>query len=166
MNSRWTGGALALMLAAAVACGSNAQSQRPVGGAPSLTQGSTVASVNVELRLVATAGGEEVKTVEGAVVHLEKEVVLSQADIVEAHASGSNVELRLTPGGARALHDVTSANVGRKLAAVVDGTVQATPVIREAIQGEHLVISLRSSQEAGALAQRLASSGRAGPPAK
>jgi SecD/SecF fusion protein len=51
-----------------------------------------------------------------------------------------HVALRFTPQGAEIFARVTTANVGRQLAIVLDGELQSAPVIRTAIEGGNAVI--------------------------
>jgi preprotein translocase subunit SecD len=70
---------------------------------------------------------------------LEKKALLTGADIANARVSIDQntsepyVSLELTAAGARTFADLTSANVGRRLAIVLDGNVYSAPVIRERI---------------------------------
>jgi preprotein translocase subunit SecD len=51
------------------------------------------------------------------------------------------VMLNLTPDGARTFGRITSENVGRNLAIILDGVVYSSPVIRDAITGGQASIS-------------------------
>lgn len=57
------------------------------------------------------------------------------------------VALSFNPDGARVFERVTSENVGRRLAIVLDGKVNSAPVIRDAISGGKAVIEGRFTDE-------------------
>lgn len=62
--------------------------------------------------------------------------------------SNPEVSLELTPEGAKKFAEITAANVGRRLAIVLDGKVQSAPAIREAIPSGQAVINGRFTPEA------------------
>lgn len=70
---------------------------------------------------------------------VEKKALLTGADVANARVSIDQntsepyVSLELTGTGGRVFADVTSANVGRRLAIVLDGNLYSAPVIRERI---------------------------------
>lgn len=80
--------------------------------------------------------------------------------VTSAHAyydvQGYGVAMRLDSEGARIFGDLTSANVGQRLAIMLDGDVQSAPSIRQPIYGGEAVITGRfSDQEARNLASVL-----------
>ncbi len=84
----------------------------------------------------------------------------AQVDHCSASAVQSNhgplaVQLRFTKAGAVAFHTLTKGLVGKHLAIVVDGEVLSAPVVREAIGGGSLLISMGQHGDAKALAARL-----------
>jgi preprotein translocase subunit SecD len=90
---------------------------------------------------------------------LKEATVLTGAMLNDAQGriSPSNnmpyVAISFNPDGARVFERVTSENVGKRLAIVLDGKVYSAPVIRDAISGGKAVIEGRfSDQEARDLA--------------
>ena len=69
--------------------------------------------------------------------------------------AGSEVELTLTPESAKSFAAITRAHVGDKVAISVGGKVQSTPVIRGPIVAGRVSITLRSPEDAAALARSL-----------
>jgi preprotein translocase subunit SecD len=75
------------------------------------------------------------------IYELEASPLMTGEDLVDAQAAFDQqtsqpvVNFRLTTGGARKFGDVTSANVGRLFAIVLDDKVISAPVIREPILG-------------------------------
>lgn len=84
--------------------------------------------------------------------------LLTGADLADARAAFDQfgrpqVSLTFTPEGARKFEEVTRANVGKRLAIVLDGKVYTAPVIRQAITGGQAVIEgLSSVEEASEIA--------------
>ncbi len=81
---------------------------------------------------------------------LEKQAVLVGDSLVDASVrfdqsqfSEPIVGLRFNPAGAKKFAEVTAANVGKRLAIVLDGKVQSAPRIREAIPSGEAVITGR-----------------------
>ena len=72
---------------------------------------------------------------------VERRTLMTGDVLTDAHVSpgsateGMAVEFVLDARGAKQFAQVTSANVGRNLAIVLDGTVESAPVIREPITG-------------------------------
>ncbi|HYA34516.1 MAG TPA: protein translocase subunit SecD [Candidatus Binataceae bacterium] len=60
---------------------------------------------------------------------------------------GPYISVDLDPRGAQIFDTVTSENVGRRVAIVLDGTVYSAPVIKERIPGGHVQITGRFSME-------------------
>ncbi|MBN2830749.1 MAG: protein translocase subunit SecD [Candidatus Omnitrophica bacterium] len=94
---------------------------------------------------------------------LEKEAVLSGDALSDAMVSfsqadfgGQVVSLRFNSEGAKKFAQVTAANVGRRLAIVLDGKVQSAPNIREAIPlGEAVITGHFTIEQAQDLAKIL-----------
>jgi preprotein translocase subunit SecD len=106
----------------------------------------------LEFRLVpsaATAAGVGTTTLkdkQGAPVVVEDQTLMTGDSVVDARVdfdqSGQvEVTVVLSPIGAQTFARVTSENVGRQLAIVLDGIVYSYPVIREAITGGRASIS-------------------------
>lgn len=99
---------------------------------------------------------------DGRTLYLRPEVIISTGDIacavqgVDALSAQPTVNLVLNDSGRDRLAKVTTDQVGRILAVVVDGTLLTAPVIREPILGGGLQISgLLSLAEARDLATKL-----------
>lgn len=85
---------------------------------------------------------------------LEKEAALTGAALSNAFVRFDQsqfgevgVALQFNPEGAKKFAEITSKNVGRRLAIVLDGKVQSAPNIREAIPSGEAVISGRFTPE-------------------
>ncbi|MFH1199228.1 MAG: protein translocase subunit SecD [Candidatus Omnitrophota bacterium] len=81
---------------------------------------------------------------------LEKQAVLTGDALTDAEVRFDQsqfneplVALRFNSGGAKKFADITAANVGKRLAIVLDGKVQSAPNIREAIPSGEAVITGR-----------------------
>jgi len=117
-------------------------------------------TAQLEFRLLATEGSmDKAVTMKGdeldPVTHTTHEItyqveptVLMTGDVVAdaRHRPGQfgeapYVSLTLNGHGAQVFDRITSENVGRRLAIVLDGKVQSAPVIRERIGGGRAVIS-------------------------
>jgi preprotein translocase subunit SecD len=78
---------------------------------------------------------------------VEGKTVLEEHHIAGAKAQiDSNIKepfllVRFDPHGARIFEEITSRNIGRKLAIVFDGSVHSAPVIRDGITGGEAMIS-------------------------
>lgn len=86
---------------------------------------------------------------------LEKDAVLTGEALTDAQMHFSQAEfnepvvsLKFNAQGAKKFAEITAANVGRRLAIVLDGKVQSAPNIREAIPSGEAVISGRFTIEA------------------
>jgi preprotein translocase subunit SecD len=82
----------------------------------------------------------------GGTVTLEDEVKMGGDAVEKASVSmdaqrGVTVGLSLTSEGSKIFARITSENVGRQLAIILDGKVYSTPVIESAIVGGHAVIT-------------------------
>ena len=119
--------------------------------------GTTVAQINQALRENPRLKRED----------LEKDLIkpedlgpplLTGADLADARAvfdqfGRPQVALTFTPEGAKKFEEVTRANVGKRLAIVLDGKVYTAPVIRQAITGGQAVIEgLSGLEEASEIA--------------
>ena len=78
---------------------------------------------------------------------LERQTLLSGDGVADARVrpsvdiEGPYVELILNNRGAETFEEITGANVGRRLAIVLDNTVYSAPVIRDRIGGGHASIT-------------------------
>jgi len=102
------------------------------------------------------AGMMEVKLPDGA-LYMLRAPVLTRADLTEAAAlvdkQGQNfVGLRFSEAGARKLNEISSKNVGKMLALVVERELVAAPRISEPLNRGVLAFSVSSAQEANELA--------------
>ncbi|RME58455.1 MAG: protein translocase subunit SecD, partial [Candidatus Dadabacteria bacterium] len=82
----------------------------------------------------------ELKTKSGSPIMVEDEVLMTGDAVEDARVSFTRtgeveVSLTLTREGAEIFRNITSANVGRQLAIILDGIVYSHPVIREPIAG-------------------------------
>lgn len=99
-------------------------------------------------------GYELQKDEEGNPLLLEKEAALTGAALTTAYISFDQshfnepyVSLEFNSEGAKKFAKITEANVGKRLAIVLDGKVQSAPVIREAIPSGQAQITGRFTQE-------------------
>ena len=124
-------------------------------------------TAHLEFRLVAddpelirrSASGEiprgyELQTVEGEQLLLETDVALTGDALTtaavrfdESRFNEPIVGITFNAQGARKFADLTSKNVGRRLAIVLDGKVQSAPRINEPIPGGEAVITGRFTPE-------------------
>jgi preprotein translocase subunit SecD len=102
----------------------------------------------LEFRLLPTPGSSEstvpLKDKSGATVQVEDQVLMSGQDVAVARVSfdqGVNVSLTLTSEGARTFRKLTTENVGRQLAIILDNVVYSSPNINEPIGGGQASIS-------------------------
>ncbi|MCF7888264.1 MAG: protein translocase subunit SecD [Candidatus Omnitrophica bacterium] len=84
--------------------------------------------------------GYQLKEYKGNKLLVKKEAVLSGSDLSESFVGfdpygAAEVRLRFTSQGADKFSKVTQENTGKILAIILDGTVQSTPRIQEAILG-------------------------------
>jgi preprotein translocase subunit SecD len=97
-------------------------------------------------------------------LYLRPDVVLRGLDVRKVTVSEDEggrfrITLTLTPAGTRVLGDATEANVGKRLAIIVDGEVIAAPVIREPMRASRCSITgLRDREHAESLARRIQAS--------
>lgn len=119
----------------------------------------TIGSVaKLDFRLVADVNKPadetiELKTREGGRVRLEDEILMTGDAVktasveVDPQNNGLDVAFQLTSVGKATFGRITSDNVGRQLAIVLDNTVQSTPVIRTEITGGSGVIQGNFTRE-------------------
>lgn len=122
-------------------------------------------TAQLEFKLLATSGsvdqpppgteviyGQERDTLTGQIRRgvpyvVEKKVLMTGEVIADARArpgtqlEGPSVDLTLNSRGARIFDELTAANVGRRLAIILDNTVYSAPVIRERIGGGRATIN-------------------------
>lgn len=94
-------------------------------------QRAEVAPVRIEMKLVVNANDEQNPA-------LEDDVLISNRDIASAtvHTTslgGQAVRLQLTPEATKSFADLTSKSVGKRIAILVDNSVVALPMVRNAI---------------------------------
>ncbi|MEJ2314335.1 MAG: protein translocase subunit SecD [Nitrospirota bacterium] len=74
--------------------------------------------------------------------------LLSEANVaIDQRFNEPYVSLRFNPAGANRFEEVTAANVQKRMAIILDGTVYSAPVIREKIAGGNAQISGRFTLE-------------------
>lgn len=96
----------------------------------------------VALPLLEKTAGQEKESL----IAVEKDAMLTGEDVADARPSFDNmnqayVTLNFNTRGGRIFERVTSENVGRRMAIVLDGKVYSAPVIRERIGGGRASIS-------------------------
>lgn len=96
----------------------------------------------VALPLLEKTAGQEKESL----IAVEKDAMLTGEDVADARPSFDNmnqayVTLNFNARGGRIFERVTSENVGRRMAIVLDGKVYSAPVIRERIGGGRASIS-------------------------
>ncbi len=109
----------------------------------------------IDLRIVVSGGGTTLPTSDGAKLHVGPSLLTAPFVITEAHAAGESVQLTLAPATARSFAALTAAHVGDKLAIIVAGVVQSALVIRDPVSGGKVSLTLRSADDASALARAL-----------
>lgn len=121
-------------------------------------------SPTIEFRLAETKPGPGLTSIDkdGQILYLRPDRVVSTLDIacaaqsIDALSGQPTVTLVLNDAGRERLAEVTTTQLGRILAIVVDGTLVTAPVIREPILGGSLQISgLLSLAEATDLASKI-----------
>ena len=109
----------------------------------------------IDLRVVVTDGGASFPARDGAALRLGPSLLTAPFTITDAHVAGSEVQLTLAPPTAKSLAAITAAHRGDKLAILADGVVVSAPIVRDAISGGKVSITLRSPDDASALARSL-----------
>ncbi|HVR96300.1 MAG TPA: hypothetical protein VMW27_06790 [Thermoanaerobaculia bacterium] len=154
----------AVALLALVSCRSSTNPQDIIGpwdvqrpsGAPSST---------LELRLVLdepVSGSIELPAPEGETLVLAPEAVVTQGDIVKtaiglsAIPESYAVYVYFTPEAAQRMQEVSRANIGRRMAFVLDGQVFLVAVMHATVNSPILVEDDYSREEATRVAERLA----------
>ena len=105
----------------------------------------------------AVYGYEVVKDAQGEPYLLEKNVPLTGAELANAHVdygrfASPEVSFSLTPEGSKVFAALTRANIGRRLAIVLDGKVKSAPVIQSEISDQGQITGRFTPQEANDLA--------------
>ena len=92
---------------------------------------------------------------------VRKEAVITGRDLKNARPSVSgetglpDIQFSLTPTGAQKFGQATGDNVGRRLAVILDGTVESAPVINSRITDTGVIQGTFSQEEADTLAKVL-----------
>jgi len=92
---------------------------------------------------------------------LRKEALITGRDLKNARAgidpqsNAPDVQFSLNPGGADKFKRATGANIGRRLAIVLDGSVASAPAIQGQISNEGVIQGRFSTQEADELSKVL-----------
>jgi preprotein translocase subunit SecD len=92
---------------------------------------------------------------------VRKEAVITGRDLKNARPSVSgetglpDIQFSLTPTGAQKFGQATGDNVGRRLAVILDGTVESAPVINSRITDQGVIQGSFSQEEADTLAKVL-----------
>ena len=92
---------------------------------------------------------------------VRKEAVITGRDLKNARPSVSgetglpDIQFSLTPTGAQKFGQATGENVGRRLAVILDGTVESAPVINSRITDQGVIQGSFSQEEADTLAKVL-----------
>jgi len=112
---------------------------------------------------IVTGAGSEPGT--RAFYLVRKEAVITGRDLKNARPSISpetglpDIQFSLTPTGAQKFGQATGDNVGRRLAVILDGTVESAPVINSRITDSGVIQGTFSQEEADTLAKVLRPSG-------
>ena len=155
--------AVALMALVLAGCTTPSKTGDKSAATPATTQPAQPATASsVEFYIAQTqpgAGLAEVKVPDGS-LYMQRQPVLTRADLTEAAAlvdrQGQNfVGLRFTEAGARKLNDVSSQNVGKMLALVLDRELVAAPKIAEPLNRGVLAFGVPSEQAAAAIAAKI-----------
>ncbi|MBL7222931.1 MAG: hypothetical protein ISS72_03675 [Candidatus Brocadiae bacterium] len=122
----------------------------------------------LQMRLVANEAGPDteamtLRTARGEeAIHVQKAVLLNAADVrrawvdAKSAAPGTHsIGLAFNKQGAEKFEAVTTANIGRRLAIVVDGKVLSAPVIRSAIRDRAQIAGAFTLEEARAMARKI-----------
>ena len=179
LNTRKWAPALAAMVVVLAGCKTAPTKDTPVTAAPGQTSTTQPAAPAqsmgmspVEFYLAQTEAGQglmEVKLPDGS-LYMQRQAVLTRADLVESAAlvdkQGQNfVGLRFSEAGARKLNEISSQNIGKMLALVVERQLVAAPRISEPLNRGVLAFSVSSAQEANELATAIRGDAGAAAPA-
>ena len=118
----------------------------------------------IEIRLVAQEpkGGPAVVVDDGGekTLEVEPEVLLGPSDFVSVGdiewtdgKPGFNVEL--TPAGSEKYEKVSTANVGRILAIMVDGKIVMTPKILDPVRAQGFLLTMQTEREAKEISAKI-----------
>lgn len=115
----------------------------------------------IEIRLVAPNSGQTVAVAGGdRTLQVEPEVLLEPADFktvgeVETVDGKPGFNVGLTPAGAAKYEQISTDNVGRTLAIVVDGKVVLAPKILDPVKAEGFLVTVNTETEARDLQQKV-----------
>lgn len=117
----------------------------------------------IEIRLVVQEpGGGPAVVVEGGdgTLEVEPETLLGPSDFVsvgevEWTEGKPGFNVALTPAGAEKYEQVSTENVGRTLAILVDGKVLMTPKILDPVRAQGFLLTVNSQTEAKELAAKV-----------
>ena len=126
----------------------------------SVTQPGTA---KLELRLIAAneADGFKVTTWDGkATMFVEKRAPLTDRDVDKVRRSKladgkPAIDLMLDQTAALALEDITSKNIGRRMAVLVGGKIVLAPTIKERIEGGHMTLAGLPAADTAAIFSRI-----------
>jgi preprotein translocase subunit SecD len=145
--------------------------QQGPANAPENTQ-QPVSVSPVEFYIAQTEAGDNLTkiTLPDGALYIQQQPVLTRADLTESAAlvdkKGQNfVGLRFSPEGARKLTDISTRNVGKILALVVERQLVAAPRISEPLNRGVLAFAVPTAQDANELALRIRGQGGPGAPA-
>lgn len=120
------------------------------------------ASSPVEFFIAQTEAGADLNKIDlpDGSLYMQRVAVLNRTDLTEAAAlvdqKGQNfVGLRFSEEGARKLTDISTRNVGKVLALVVDRQLVAAPRIAEPLNRGVLAFGVPTAQDAAELAARI-----------
>ena len=142
-KTHWVLGGILLSAVAAPACGT----------APERSEGVAERDPLIELRLVREEVAPGLQTVEfgGETLYLESAPVLSDDDFESVapliRPDQLHLELQLTREATERVISVTSAEIGSRMAIVVDSEVRSTPVIRDAVGGPRSSMIIPAPEE-------------------
>jgi preprotein translocase subunit SecD len=135
---------------------------RLVEGTPGSDVKSTLASIppnlQSEVDVLPGTREDELGRVAGVEYYAVRKTIpvtgtdLKNARVQKGQLGAPNVGFSLTPDGARKFGDLTGANVGRRLAIVLDNKVVSAPSIKSRIDDQGVIEGTFTSQQAGDLA--------------
>jgi preprotein translocase subunit SecD len=90
-----------------------------------------------------SAPGRERVEADGRTFYLDRNLAVTEADFryVEAFVRGDTLYLDhyFTGAGSERMRKVTSENIGKYIAVIIDGRVRSAPVIQSSIGGPHML---------------------------
>ena len=126
------GSLLVLVLAVLAACNQSESTDVSSTNSP--------ARVSFEFRLAQAApqAGMIPMVVEGETLYVASQAALTEADVKHARVSSGQrgqplIEVQFRPAGAKRFADLTTANVGKRVAILIDGRVISAPTIASPI---------------------------------